>query len=83
MDNGDFDAAFRREQLREIRSRRRARERSQALSLVERTAALLASIAGFVFVLAHYGHISPLGLGCGLGASVPLILRLASKSGTN
>ena len=63
------------ERLRDLQSKRRAREQSDALSLVERAAALLITVVGALFAFLHYPQTPPLpAVVCALGG-IALVLR--------
>jgi len=53
MNGRDLDEALRLERLRDIQSRRRAREQSHLLSLIERSVILAVTAGGAIFALIH------------------------------
>jgi hypothetical protein len=76
MREPEIEEELRLEKLRDLQSKRRAREQSEAFSLVERAASLLVAVVGAVYTLAHYPQAPPIpAVACALGGSVALILR--------
>jgi hypothetical protein len=64
------------ERLRDLRSRRKAREQSEIFSLVERAAILLVTVAGSFSTLIHYPRTPSItAVGCALGGGLALIYR--------
>jgi hypothetical protein len=53
MSGRDLNEELSLERLRDMQSRRRAREQSHMLSLVERAAILAVTVAGAIFALIH------------------------------
>jgi hypothetical protein len=76
MRERDLAKALRREKLRDVQSKRRAREQSEALSLVERAASLLVAVAGVIYTLVHYPQAPPISaVVCAVGGTIALIFR--------
>lgn len=64
------------EVLRDLQSRRKAREQSDAFSLVERAALLLMTVAGPLSTAIHYPHTPSLpAVVCSLGGGIALTYR--------
>lgn len=53
MGKRDLDEEFSREELRDMESKRRAREKSDVLSLIERAALLLVSVVAMICAMIH------------------------------
>ena len=79
----DIEEELRLEELRDLQSKRRAREQSDVFSLVERAASLLERMVslliaavGVIYALAHYPQAPPVpAVVCAIGGSVALIVR--------
>lgn len=64
------------ERLRDLQSKRKAREQSDNFSLVERAALLLVTVAGSLSTLIHYPRTPSItAVGCALGGGIALIYR--------
>jgi hypothetical protein len=72
----DLEEELRLEKLRDLQSRRKAREQSETFGLVERAAILLVTVTGLIYTLIHYPQAPPItAVGCILGGGVALIYR--------
>ena len=72
----NLEEELRLEKLRDLRSRRKAREQSEIFSLVERAAILLVTVAGPLSTLIHYPRTPSItAVGCTLGGGIALIYR--------
>ena len=76
MAGGDLDREFRLERLRDIQGRRKARERDQAFSLVERGAILLMTAVCLAYALLGHSLVTSIPVfGCGLRGAIALFAR--------
>jgi hypothetical protein len=72
----NLEEELRLEKLRDLRSRRKAREQSEAFGLVERAALLLITVAGPISTLVHYPRTPSIpAVVCTLGGGIALVYR--------
>lgn len=76
LNGRDLEEELLLEGLRDQQSKRRAREQSEALGLVERVAVLLVTVAGLVYALIHHPESQPYtAIGWAVGGGFALIYR--------
>lgn len=72
----NLEDELRLEKLKDLQSRRKAREQSEVFGLVERAAILLITVAGPLSTLIHYPRTPSItSIGCTLGGGIALIYR--------
>jgi hypothetical protein len=75
VSDDDFNREMRREKLRDLQSRRRAREHDEVFDLIERTTLLAVAVMATMHLLQSSDPLLISVLGCGVGGAITLVYR--------